>query len=39
MRLEIESDFMQLVLLNLAIIDGKLRSSDLLKLHVYNVSL
>lgn len=37
-RLEIENNLMQLVLLNLAI-DSKLRASDLLKLHVYDVSL
>ena len=36
-RLEIENDLMQLALLNLAI-DSKLRASDLLKLHVYDVS-
>ena len=36
-RLEIEKDLMQLALLNLAI-DSKLRASDLLKLHVYDVS-
>ncbi|MBF4274980.1 integrase, partial [Vibrio anguillarum] len=36
-RLEIENNFMQLALLNLAI-DSKLRASDLLKLHVYYVS-
>ncbi|BAJ03351.1 tyrosine-type recombinase/integrase [Shewanella violacea] len=35
-RLEIESNLMQLALLNLAI-DSKLRASDLLKLHVYDV--
>lgn len=37
-RLEIENNFMQLALLNLAI-DSKLRASDLLKLHVYDVYL
>lgn len=36
-RLEIENDLMQLALLNLAL-DSKLRASDLLKLHVYDVS-
>ncbi|EIJ2379454.1 tyrosine-type recombinase/integrase [Vibrio alginolyticus] len=36
-RLELESDLMQLALLNLAI-DSKLRASDLLRLHVYDVS-
>lgn len=36
-RLELENDLMQLALLNLAI-DSKLRASDLLKLHVYDVS-
>lgn len=36
-RLEIEKNLMQLALLNLAI-DSKLRASDLLKLHVYDVS-
>lgn len=36
-RLEIENDLMQLALLNLAI-DSKLRASDWLKLHVYDVS-
>lgn len=36
-RLEIENNLIQLALLNLAI-DSKLRVSDLLKLHVYNVS-
>ncbi|MCS0308608.1 tyrosine-type recombinase/integrase [Vibrio diabolicus] len=36
-RLEIENNLMQLALLNLAI-DSKLRASDLLKLHVYDVS-
>ena len=36
-RLEIENDLMQLALLNLAI-DSELRASDLLKLHVYDVS-
>lgn len=36
-RLEIEGNLMQLALLNLAI-DSKLRASDLLNLHVYDVS-
>lgn len=36
-RLELENDLMQLALLNLAI-DSKLRASDLLKTHVYDVS-
>ena len=36
-RLEIENDLMQLALLNLAI-DSKLRASDLLQLHVYDVA-
>lgn len=36
-RLELENNLMQLALLNLAI-DSKLRSSDLLKTHVYDVS-
>lgn len=36
-RLELENDIMQLALLNLAI-DSKLRASDLLKLHVYDIS-
>ncbi|NGZ65343.1 integrase [Vibrio aestuarianus] len=36
-RLELENDLMQLALLNL-VIDSKLRASDLLKLHVYDVS-
>lgn len=36
-RLELDGDLMQLALLNLAI-DSKLRASDLLKLHVYDVS-
>ncbi len=36
-RLELENDLMQLALLNLTI-DSKLRASDLLKLHVYDVS-
>ncbi|KFZ36488.1 integrase [Shewanella mangrovi] len=36
-RLEIEKDLMQLALLNLAI-DSKLRASDFLRLHVYDVS-
>lgn len=36
-RLEIQNDLMQLALLNL-VIDSKLRASDLLKLHVYDVS-
>lgn len=34
---KLENDLMQLDLLNLAI-DSKLRSSDLLQLHVYDVS-
>ena len=36
-KLELESDLMQLAVLNLAI-DSKLRASDLLRLHVYDVS-
>ncbi len=36
-RLELENDLMQLALLNLAIY-SKLRASELLKLHVYDVS-
>lgn len=36
-RLELENDIMQLALLNLSI-DSKLRASDLLKLHVYDIS-
>jgi hypothetical protein len=36
-RLELENDIMQLALLNLAI-DSKLRASDLLKLHVHDIS-
>ncbi len=36
-RLEIENDLMQIAPLNLAI-DSVLRASDLLKLHVYDVS-
>lgn len=36
-RLEIENELMQLAQLNLAI-DSKLRASDLLRLHVYDVS-
>lgn len=36
-RLELENDLMQLALLNLAI-DSKLIASDLLKLHVHDVS-
>ncbi len=36
-KLEIDNDLIQLALLNLGI-DSKLRASDLLKLHVYDVS-
>lgn len=36
-RLELENNLMELALLNLAI-DSKLRASDLLKTHVYDIS-
>ena len=36
-RLELENNLMELALLNLAI-DSKLRASDLLKTHVYDIA-